>query len=199
MKTTELIKNRIETMPVGEPFTPAEFLSLGTRTAIDKTLARLVKAGLLMRVTRGVFVRPEESKYGKVPPSALKIAMAKANGAIVEVHGAEAVRRFGLSTQVQVQPVYYTSGGTKHFKLGQLPITLKHISPRKLVAPGTNVGLAISALWYLGKEQVKPNVFEAIKSKLNSSEFEELKQSASSMPAWMADALWKYERETRRV
>jgi hypothetical protein len=199
MKTTELIKNHIKAMPIGEPFTPAEFLALGTRTAVDKTLARLVKAGLLMRVTRGVFVRPEENKYGKIPPSPLKIAMAKANGAIVEIHGAEAVRRFGLSTQVQVQPVYYTSGSTRHFKLGKLPVTLKHVSSRKLVAPGTNVGLAISALWYLGKEQMKSNVFEAIKGKLNPSEFEELKQSAPSMPAWMADALWKYEREIRRA
>jgi hypothetical protein len=31
---------------------------------------------------------------------------------------------------------------------------LKHISPKKMVAPGTNVGLAISALWYLGKNEV---------------------------------------------
>ena len=199
MKTSKLIRNHIESMTAGEPFTPAELLTLGTRTAVDKTLNRLVKTGMLMKVTRGVFVRPEESKYGQVPPSPLKIAMAKANGAIVEIHGAEAVRRFGLSTQVQVQPVYYTSGATKRFKLGQLPITLKHVGPRKLVAAGTNVGLAISALRYLGKEQMTPNVFRAIKNRLNSSEFEKLKQSASSMPAWMADALWKYERKTHRV
>lgn len=199
MTTAKLIKNRIEAMPAGEPFTPAELLTLGTRTAVDKTLTRLVKAGLLMKVARGVFVRPEESKYGKVLPSPLKIAMAKAHGAIVEIHGAEAVRRFGLSTQVQVQPVYYTSGSARRFKLGKIPVTLRHVSPRKLVAPGTNVGLAISALWYLGKEQMKPNVFEAIKSRLNPSEFEELKHSASFMPAWMADALWKYEREADRV
>ena len=195
MKTTELIRQHIKKMPTGEPFTPTVFLNYGTRATVYKTLDRLAKTGELMRVTHGVFVKPQKSKYGNVPPTIEKVAMAKANGAPIELHGAEAILRFGLSTQVPVQPVYYTTGSSKRFKMGQLPITLRHISPRKLVSPGTNVGLAISALWYLGKEQVSSNVFEAIKSKLTSGEFEELRQSAAAMPAWMATALHKFERE----
>ena len=148
MKSAELVRQSIKAISAGEPFTPASFLALGTRTSIDKALGRLVEAGILMRVTRGVYVKPKKSKYGKVPPDAFKVALVKANGSPIEVHGAEAVNRFGLSTQVPMQAVYCTTGSSKHFKLGQLPITLKHVSPKKLVAPGTNIGLAISALWY---------------------------------------------------
>jgi len=58
-KTAKLIRERIEAMPIGEPFTPTAFLECGTRASVDQTLSRLVKAGSIERVTRGVFVRPE--------------------------------------------------------------------------------------------------------------------------------------------
>jgi len=53
------LRERIEAMPIGEPFTPTAFLECGTRASVDQTLSRLVKAGSIERVTRGVFVRPE--------------------------------------------------------------------------------------------------------------------------------------------
>lgn len=34
-KTAELIRQRIEEMPVGEPFTPAVLLECGTRASVD--------------------------------------------------------------------------------------------------------------------------------------------------------------------
>lgn len=194
MSTAELIRQKIEQLPQGQPFTPASFLSIAERSTVDKTLARMVRAGTLRRPTRGVFVRPIESRFGAVPPEAFAVAVAKAHGAPVEVHGAEAVRRFGLSTQVPVRPVFYTSGRSRTFNMGNMPVRLQHVSPRKLVLPGTKVGMAISALWYLGKEQVNHEVFQTIRSKLSSEEFRALKAAAPQMPSWMADALHKFEK-----
>ena len=75
IKTAESIRQRIEMMPLGEPFTPTAFLECGTRASIDQTLSRLVKTGMIERVTRGVFVRPEMNRFvGKVSPSPLKVA-----------------------------------------------------------------------------------------------------------------------------
>ena len=82
-KTAELIRQRIEEMPVGEPFTPTVLLECGTRASVDQNLSRLVKAGVIERVTRGVFVRPEVSRFvGKVMPEPLKVAetVAKTTG-----------------------------------------------------------------------------------------------------------------------
>jgi hypothetical protein len=120
--------------------------------------------------------------------------MAKANGPI-EIHGAEAARRFGFSTQMQVRPVYYTTGPSRRIQYGGMPIVLKHISPRKMVAPGTNVGLAVSALWYLGKEQVGPETFAKIRKQLSEADYEQLKAAVPMMPAWMSDALLRHEQE----
>lgn len=195
MSTAKLVRQFVEAQPLGEPFTPASLLRFGTRKAVDLELARLVKSSPLMRAARGVYVRPKSNKFvGVVPPAPFEIAMTIAGGN-VEVHGAEAARQFGLSTQMQVQPVYYTTGPARRIKYGGMQIRLKHISSRKIVAPGTNVGLAISALWYLGKSQVGKATFATIRKKLTEAEYTQLKDSVPQMPAWMAEGLMRYERE----
>jgi hypothetical protein len=194
MSTAELIRQKVEELPPGQPFTSSEFLSLGQRTTVDKTLARMVQAGILAKPTRGVFVRPKHSKFGTVPPEPLEVAVAKAHGQQVGIHGAEALRCLGLSTQVPVRPVFYTTGRSRTFNVGRTSVRLQQVSPRKLVYPGTKVGMAISALWYLGKEKVKNEVFEAIRANLSTEEYEALKAAAPMMPGWMVGALHRYEK-----
>ena len=198
MNTAELIRRRIAEIPLGEPFTPAMFLEFGTRAAIDQTLSRLVKAGTVSRLTRGVFLRPKENRFvGRVLPEPRKVAeiIAKASGRQIQVNGAEAARQFGFSTQMPTQAVFMTSGPTKKFRIGKLPVTLKHTSPRKLALAHRQAGVALSALWYLGKAQVTPEVIEAIRSQLPANEFEALKAARASMPAWMANAFYLYEQQ----
>lgn len=79
--------------------------------------------------------------------------------------------------------------------MGKIPVRLQHVSPRKLVHPGTKVGMAVSALWYLGKEQITNEVFETIRARLSKEEFEALKAAAPpQMPSWMANALHRFEK-----
>lgn len=196
MNTTELIRQYIQNLPTGEPFTPAIFLGMGARASVDQALSRLAKAGAITRVTRGVFVRPTESRHlGKVMPEPSKVAetMAKAKGASIQVHGAEAARHFELSTQTPTQPVFYTSGPSKRFRMGKMEVVLKHAASRKLAFAGQPAGLALSALWYLGKSEVTPNTIEKIRRKLPSSEFETLSGAKASMPGWMAEVFYRYE------
>lgn len=202
LKTAELIRQRIEGMPVGEPFTPTVFLAYGTRASVDQTLSRLVKAGVIERVTRGVFVRPEISRFvGRVMPEPLKVAetVGKSVGGIVQVHGAEAARRLELTTQVPTQSVFVTSGPSKRIRVGNMEIRLKHVCQRKLVLAGRPAGLALSALWYLGKTEVTSSIIEKIRHKLGASEFEVLKSATPSMPAWMSDAIFRNEQTAAHV
>ena len=69
MTTVEAVRNRINEIGVGEPFTSTQFNALGTRASVDQTLSRLVKQGEIARISRGVFVRPKRSRYvGEVMP-----------------------------------------------------------------------------------------------------------------------------------
>lgn len=148
-------------------------------------------------MTRGVYVRPEVSRFvGKVTPEPLQVAkaVAKTTGAVVQVHGAEAARRLELTTQVPTQPVFLTSGPSKRVRVGKMEIRLQHVCQRKLALAGRPAGLALSAMWYLGKKEVTPALVEKIRRKLGSSEFDVLKSAAGSMPAWMSDAIFRNER-----
>lgn len=196
-KTAKLIRQRIEGIPIGEPFRPTAFLECGTRASVDQTLTRLIKTGTIARVARGVFVRPEVSRFvGNVMPEPSKVAeaIAKTTGAVVQVHGAEAARKLELTTQAPTQPVFMTSGPSKRIRMGAMEIRLQHICPRKLALAGRPAGLALAAMWYLGKKEVTPSLIEKIRRKLSSNEFEALKSATNAMPAWMSDVMFQYER-----
>jgi hypothetical protein len=190
MSTAKTIRNRVMKTRLGEPFTNTRFLKLGSRASVDKTLSRLVEEGVINRITRGVFMRPKTNRFiGEVMPNVTKVVevMAKDRGETIQIHGAEAARRFKLSTQVPTIPVFYTSGPSRELKVGNLTVKLKHASHRKLLLAGQRPGLALSALWYLGKNNVDANAVSAIREGLTAEEFESLKQT--DMPEWMTDAL----------
>ena len=52
------IKKRIIRKGRGTVFTPSDFLTMGSRAAVDKTLSRLVKDGTIRRLTQGVYDYP---------------------------------------------------------------------------------------------------------------------------------------------
>ena len=197
MRTTEKIRERIEQLKLGQAVTIQEFLGYGSRAAVDQALSRFVKRGLLSRPTRGVYLRPKTNPYvGEVPPEPFAIAreIVDKQGEVVQVHGAEAARRLGFSTQVPTKPVFITSGPSRRFRIGKLEVTLKHTSRRKLALAGSPAGLALTALWYLGKKAVTSATIERIRSKLTRPEFESLRSEISAMPGWMHDAFIEYEK-----
>lgn len=55
-----------------------------------------------------------------------------------------------------------------------MEIRLLHVCQRKLALAGRPAGLALAAMWYLGKTEVTPALVEKIRRKLGSSEFEVL-------------------------
>lgn len=182
-------------MPLGEPFTPAEFLDLGARKSVAMILARLAKTDLLKRVTRGFFVRPRISQVvGRISPTPLKVAELISTGEIIQVQGAEAARRLELTTQVPMAPIFVTPGPSRMFHMGKLAVELRHISQRKLLLAGRPAGIALTVMWYLGKREVTPRIVGKIRRKLSEEEFEALKSVMASMPPWMRDAMLENER-----
>lgn len=191
MSTSQAIRTDIRKLPKGKPFTSARFLKYGSRGAVDRAISRIVREGVIERLSRGVFVRPKMSQYvGNVLPDVVEViqAIARKNGETVQAHGAEAVRRFGLSTQAPTTPVFNTSASSRAIRIGNITVRMIHTSNRRLLQfAGEPAGLALSALWYLGKDNVTHETVAAIKSALGPSEFERLR--SADMPAWMTKAL----------
>ncbi|MNP19105.1 hypothetical protein D3C76_1116160 [compost metagenome] len=190
MSVTKSITLRIQHIPKGHPFLGSLFAQSGNRSSVNKALSRLVQAGALERVVRGVYMRPKATKYvGNVSANALAVMrlLTKANGETVQIHGAEAVRLMGLSTQMQVLPIFYTSGSTRQIHVGNTTLRLQHASKDRFQHAGTKVGLALTALHYIGKQALSVEIASHIQKALSEDEFKTLQ--ACQMPGWMRAAL----------
>lgn len=196
MSLTQQILKTINTLPRGEPFISSRFLTYGSRANVDQSLSRLVKRKEITRLARGIYVRAKYNRFvGAVLPEPLKIAKAlsQETNSVVQINGAEAARQLGLSTQMSTRPVFLTTGQSRRFHMGELEIILKHVTPRKLACAGTKAGLAVTALWYLGKNNVTPKTIETIKKQLTKKEYESFKNSLGNMPGWLSDMIRRYE------
>ena len=198
MSTAHAVRAAIRKLPRGKPFTGERFLTHGSRGAVDRALSRLAAGGEIQRLARGVFVRPRTSRFvGTVLPGVTEVveAIARSNGETVQVHGAEAARRFRLSTQVPTAPVFHTSASSRTVRIGNITVRMVHTSNRRrLQFAGEAPGAALSALWYLGKDNVTPEAVATIEAALGPAEFQRLR--SADMPAWMTRALAAAGRET---
>ena len=190
MSTAKSVRAAIRKLPWGRPFTGARFLKHGTRGAVDRALSRLAADGEIRRLAHGVFVRPRISRFvGAVVPDLHEVveAIARGNGETLQIHGAEAARRFRLSTQVPTAPVFHTSGSTRTIRVAGTAVRMVHTANRRrLQFAGEPTGAAISALWYLGKDNVTPETVATIEAALGPAELEKLR--SADMPAWMQKA-----------
>ena len=149
------IREHAATLPEGAPICPNALLHLGNRAAVDQALSRLARRGQLLRVFRGVYVRPIETRFGIRAPAvgAVIAALAELWGETIAPCGGAAANVLGLTTQVPVRLVYLTSGPSRTLQLYAMAVQLRH-SPRwQLVAPGRPAGLVVRALpgWGRGK------------------------------------------------
>ncbi|MBS0357723.1 MAG: hypothetical protein JSS53_00415 [Proteobacteria bacterium] len=192
------VKEYLAHIPEGKAFPSNALRRFTTTENVRQILGRLVKTGELRRVARGIFVKPKYvSKIGEILPSASEIAeiLAKSTGETITIQGAEAARQLQLTTQVPMRLIFYTSGNTRTLKIINLTVKLKHVSPSRLVAPGTIPGLVISALYYLGRENVTIMTVEMIKQRISSEEFNATINLIERMPTWMSDIFYRYQQE----
>lgn len=188
---SRLVAQRVKRLRKGRPFSIRCLAELGSSSAISKAVAQLVRRGELERVYRGIYMRPKYSQYtGRVRrpgPWDLVSLIARQNCWKLQIHGADAVRRFGLSTQMPVIPIYYTSGPSRSLFVGKAEIRLVHAAPMVMQCAGTKVGMAISALFYLGKGGATQESIAAIRAELSPGELATL--LGCNMPKWMRVAL----------
>jgi len=174
-------------LPEGGVLSPKEFLHLGGREAVDQSFTRLVRQGKLLRVCRGLYVLPVEGRFGKRAPEAEKMleSLAQKSGEVIVAHGAATANSLGLSTQVPMKEVFYTSGRNRSLTLGKRTIILKH-APNWLLLLGRRPGGAlIRALAWLGEQQTE-HFMPQLRDKIAPDEWQAVVAVRSELPGWLA-------------
>jgi hypothetical protein len=175
----------------GSVFTPADFLDMAGRAAVDQALSRLAKDGRLRRLARGLYDFPKvHPKLGPLSPGPDDVAqaLARETGSRVQIAGARAADVLGLSTQVPAKSTYLTDGPSRRVVLGKRTIDLRHASPKHLIAPGSPAGTVVQALRHLGPVRATDVVQVAIRQ-LSARDKKMLAASAVQAPAWMRPTL----------
>lgn len=153
--TTDLkfqILERVTTTPLAV-WTPVDFLDLGARAAVDKTLQRLVKTGELDRLDRGLYYLPrKDSPTDRVSvPETLAVidAVGRRDQTRLLIDGLTAASDLGLTTDVPTQIIVLSDARLRPIRLHNQEITFKQAAPSKLYWAGHPAMRIVQALYWL--------------------------------------------------
>lgn len=162
-------------LPEAAPICPGALLHLGSRAAVDQALSRLARTEQLLRIFRGVYMRPIETRFGLRTPD-IEEAIASLSalwGETIVPCGGAAANVLGLTTQIPVQSVYLTSGPSRRLYFSRLLVRLRHAPRWQLVAPNRRAGDVVRALSWLGPLEVEDGLALVV-SRLSADDLAEL-------------------------
>ena len=190
-KTTnlKLIRDRINQSEIGTVYVAVDFVDISDKTNINAYLARLVEEGLIRRVLRGVYDKPEYNDFlGEyVAPSPNKVANALARnfGWTIVPCGDTALNLLGLSTQVPAEWVYVSDGTYKKYTYDNTTIEFKRTTNKEVSKLSYKTALTVQALKALGKEKIDDTVINRLTKLLTADEKKTMIEEAKAATSWI--------------
>ncbi|KGJ90461.1 hypothetical protein ND16A_1857 [Thalassotalea sp. ND16A] len=177
MSVAVLVSNRLFRMKRGVPFSIERFYSLGTTTSVQKAMSRLAKEGKVVRVAKGIYSRPKplaSIPSIKITAKAEDIAKtwARTHHYKLVPQGLEAAYRLGMQTQAPVKAVYWTTGPSREFKVGNEVVQVKHTTATKLRWENKPEGTLFRGLLSLSAEYTPVSTLKVAIKRLNLNEKE---------------------------
>lgn len=183
------ITKRIENMHEGQILFISDFSDLnGNEKVVSRALSAEEKKGNIVRLAKGMYLRPKSTRFGIVYPSVDEMvkAIAHRDKSKVQPCGMTALNMLGLSTQVPTKYTYLTSGSSRKLKLGDRLIELKRSVPKNFVFKTTLGALLMQALKSLGEKNIsKQEIVQIHKLIDNEKRMEHFKLDILLMPIWM--------------
>lgn len=183
------ITKRIENMHEGQILFISDFSDLnGNEKVVSRALSAEEKKGNIVRLAKGMYLRPKSTRFGIVYPSVDEMvkAIAHRDKSKVQPCGMTALNMLGLSTQVPTKYTYLTSGSSRKLKLGDRLIELKRSVPKNFVFKTTLGALLMQALKSLGEKNIsKQEIVQISKLIDNEKRMEHFKLDILLMPIWM--------------
>jgi hypothetical protein len=147
------IVTQIDTAESDKVWVPTDFAQLGNRDAIDKTLQRLVGAGKLRRIDRGLYDKPAVNRLTNRATTpdyrAVVDALARRDHLRMLVDGMTAANDLGLTDAVPSRVTIHTDTRRRSIQLEKLVIEFKHTAPSRLYWAGKPAMRVVQALYWL--------------------------------------------------
>jgi len=188
------INTRLQEAKDGAVFIPSDFFDIAEAVKINVYLDRLVKAGKMQRVMRGIYAKTRYSELlsKDIPPRTDDIARALARnyGWTIVPFGDTALNMLGLSTQVSAVWLYVSDGPYKTYEVGGMTLEFKHTDNKNEVTNlSYKTALVVQALKALGRENVTEEDVFGIAKLLNDTEKAQMLVESRRVTAWVFEIL----------
>ncbi len=179
-------------------WTPGDFVDLGSRDAVDKTLQRLTKAGDLRRIDRGLYDRPQPNvltqKLDPPDPRSVIDALSRRDQARMLVDGMTAANDLGLTDAVPAKIVIHTDARRRSLSLGNVTVSFRPTAASKLFWAGRPGMRVVQALHWLRDLLEREGEADRVRRKLRKLLDDpvagpplkaDLSDGLAAVPAWM--------------
>lgn len=183
------IKKRILAEKIGAVFVAADFADLTDKAIANVVLTRLESDGIIRRVLRGVYDKPEYNEFLKeyvAPiPDNVAHALARNYGWTIVPCGDTALNLLGLSTQVPATWVYVSDGTYKEYTYDKTTIQFKRTTNKEVSKLSYKTALTIQALKALGKDRIDDTVLARFRKLLTVDEKQTMLLEAKTATSWI--------------
>jgi hypothetical protein len=206
---THLLQQILKTSG-NEVWTANDFTALGSRSAIDKVLQRLIATGELRRIDRGLYDRPTKNQLTGKPTvpdyRAVIRAVARRDKVRLLVDGMTAANDLGLTTAVPARIEVLVDGRLKPIRLGNQVIHFKTAAPSRLFWAGRPAMRVVQALYWMQdllsqrEEWVRTmqKLHKILEDKDQGNAIrEDLQKGFSGVPIWMQPMISELVGKTR--
>lgn len=192
-KFSQEIERRIAQTYKGSVFTPADFKDLANMQTIKKCLSRLVAAGRIVRVMRGVYEVPDFSELMMEPvavdPEKVAESIARAHGWTIAPSGDTARNLLGLSTQVPNSWTFLSDGPYKTYAWNDVQVEFKHRTHREITSLSPKSALIVQALKSIGKAKVDEDIVRRLALVVRSDEKATMLEETLHASAWIYEVI----------
>ena len=191
---SKAVTDRVRDAKSGTIFFPGDLLQIGSPEAIHTIFSRLVGTKQLMRLAKGIYLKPKmDPELGPLKPSLEDLArtVAERDKVVIRPTGAYALNRLGLSTQVPTRVVFLTSGNPKNIKVGKSTLVFQKTSPKQLAVEQENIFLSIQALIALEDQAEDKKVMRRLTDVLAREKLADIRESAKLAPQRVARILYR--------
>jgi hypothetical protein len=191
---TRSVADKVKEAKPGTVFFPADLLEFGAPDAIHQTFSRLAKNKTLLRLAKGIYVKPTmDPELGALRPSLENVAqqIAERDKVVIRPTGAAALNKLGLSTQIPTKVVYLTNGNPKRIQVGRSTIVFKKTTHKQLAVQPETVFLAIQALIALRDEAEDPDIIRQLTEVLGMEKPADIREGARLAPQRIGRILYQ--------
>ena len=189
------IDRRVSAQP-GNVWTPVDFVDLGSRAAVDKSLQRLTANKKLSRIARGLYYRTGTNTLSGKPTTpdvrAIVDAIARRDQSRIVVDGLTAANDLGLTTAVPARVTVLTDARLRPVEMGKQRILFQTVAPRRLYWAGRPAMRVVQALYWLRDllDSDNADILQRLRAILTDpghgeSIRDDLRRGLPTLPIWM--------------